>query len=370
MLIDPGPLPATLAASTDISKVMRIEYGADALYMEMGEQSRLGWLAWNEAWGEELYHDVGVFLPTRRPMSEGEYEYESYKLLLARGHRPYRLDGDEIARLFPAWKADLYVDGFFNPEGGYVESGRVVTNLIETARAEGIAVREGQTAARLIEEGSRIVGVQTCEDERFEAGSVLVAAGAWTGLLVPELGEVFKTPGMPIFHLKPRDPTLFQPPSFPVFICDIVNIGWYGFPLHPREGVVKLAHHGVGQILHPENDARVVTEEDERRLRDFLREALPSLIDAEIVYTRRCLYCDTPDTNFWIDRHPERAGLTIAAGDSGHAFKFGPVLGGIIADAVEGKQNAYLPRFRWRSASSVARGGDAARSHVDPGSHS
>lgn len=367
-LIDPGPLPARLAASTDISKVVRMEYGADALYMALGEEARRGWLAWNAEWGEELYHDVGVFLPTRTPMSPGEYEYESYQLLLARGHSPQRLDAAAITRRFPAWKPGLYIDGFLNPEGGYVESGRAVSRLVEAARAAGVTIREGQTASALLRHGARVTGAQTREGENFTAGMVLVAMGAWTGLLVPDLGEVFKTPGMPVFHLKPRDPALFTPPSLTVFIGDIANTGWYGFPLHPREDVVKLGHHGIGVMLHPETDERVVTADDERSLRAFLRETLPALADAEIVYTRRCLYCDTPDTNFWIDRHPALAGLAVAAGGSGHGFKFGPVLGGIIADAVEGKSNNYLPRFRWRGEEDARAGeGDASRSHVQPG---
>jgi glycine/D-amino acid oxidase-like deaminating enzyme len=367
-LIDPGPLPHPLAESTDISKVVRMEYGSDALYMELGEKSREGWLRWNDDLGEQLYYDVGVFVPTRRPMQPGEYEHQSYQLLLKRGHRPERLTADEIIRRFPAWTPGLYSDGFFNAEGGYVLSGRAVARLVEIARREGVTIHEGQTADHLIEQGGRILGVQTREGSQFHAGHVLIAAGAWTGLLVPELAGIFTTPGMPVFHLKPADPRQFEVPQFTVFIGDIANTGWYGFPLHPREGVVKLGHHGIGQMLHPEKDARLVGDSDERSLREFLRETLPGLAEAEIVYTRRCLYCDTPDSNFWIDRHPGRDGLSVAAGGSGHGFKFGPVLGGIIADAVEVRPNPYLPRFQWREAGPAHSGeGDASRSHVLPG---
>jgi sarcosine oxidase / L-pipecolate oxidase len=112
-----------------------------------------------------------------------------------------------------------------------------------------------------------------------------------------------------------------------------------------------LAHHGVGQVLHPEQDERLVTDSDVERLRTFLLATFPALCDAPLVYTRRCLYVDTPDGDFWIDRHPQRAGLTVASGDSGHGFKFAPILGGLIADAVEGKPNRWLSRFRWRDVS-------------------
>ena len=83
-------------------------------------------------------------------------------------------------------------------------------------------------------------------------------------------------------------------------------------------------------------------------MRKFVHETFPALDDAPIVYTRICLYCDTNDGDFWIAPDPDRRGLIIATGDSGHGFKFAPVLGEIIADAVEEKANPLLQKFRWR----------------------
>jgi glycine/D-amino acid oxidase-like deaminating enzyme len=67
------------------------------------------------------------------------------------------------------------------------------------------------------------------------------------------------------------------------------------------------------------------------------------------------------DEHFWIAQHPSRPGLTVAAGGSGHAFKFAPVLGSIIADAVEGRQNPILQKFRWRILSPDTVGEEATR---------
>ena len=77
---------------------------------------------------------------------------------------------------------------------------------------------------------------------------------------------------------------------------------------------------------------------------------------------RGCAYCDTHDGHFWIARDPEREGLVVAAGDSGHGFKFAPVLGEVIADAVEGKDNPLLDKFRWRPEVGAGTGTDVARS--------
>lgn len=362
-LLDPGPLPHPLAASTDISKVVRIGYGADEFYMALGEEALRGWRRWNEEFSEPLYHNVGVTMLARAPMEPGGYEYESYQLLLKRGHSPERLNADEISRRFPAWKPGSYVDGFYHSDSGFAESGRVIETLLNIAQRQGTTLLPGQTFSAFIESDNRVTGIRTREGEMFHADHVLIAAGAWTPFIVPELMPHMRSTGHPVFHLVPPHPELFTPPNFAVFTADVAKTGWYGFPLHPHAKVVKIASHGVGQLLHPETDARVVTPDDEAHLRAMLRETFPDLADAPIVYTRRCLYNDTKDEDFWIARHPQREGLTIAAGDSGHGFKFAPVLGGIISDAVEGRENPWLHRFRWRDISTVTLGKEEARFH-------
>ncbi|MEJ5246167.1 MAG: FAD-dependent oxidoreductase [Caldilinea sp.] len=347
-LIDPGPIPHPLAASTDVSKVVRMEYGADRQYLHMADRSIDGFWAWNEEFGETFYHNTGVLMMARQPMQPGEYLYESYHALIAEGHRPERMDSEKLRSRFPAWNAERYVDGFFSARGGYVESGRLMAALQQKAQREGVRIHAGQTAERFLSEGNRVIGVRTREGETFAADATLVAAGAWTHHLLPELASAIKATGHPIFHLKPLDPTLFAVPKLVTFTADVEHTGWYGFPLL-REGVVKVANHGVGVVLHAEKDERVVYPEDFARLRAFLAETFPALLDAEIVYTRRCLYSDTLDGHFWIDYHPDRQGLIVAAGGSGHAFKFAPVLGPLTADVVERKSNAWAERFRWRT---------------------
>ena len=91
-----------------------------------------------------------------------------------------------------------------------------------------------------------------------------------------------------------------------------------------------------------------MTPQEEKGVRGFVDKTFPALTDAPIVFTRICLYCDTHDGHFWIAPDPERNGLVVAAGDSGHGFKFAPLLGDLIADVVEGKNDPVLKKFRWR----------------------
>ena len=365
-VLEPGPIPHPLAASTDISKVIRMEYGSDEAYMALTERAIEGWRAWNERWSAEgtgpLYHETGVLMISQARMTEGGFEHESYKMLLKRGHAPERMDAETIALRFPAWSSGRFVDGFFHATGGYAESGKVVEALARMAEQEGIALLEGREVESLINDGGRVTGARDQNGEELSADEVVIAAGAWTGKLVPELAKAISATGHPIFHLKPAQPELFEAERFPTFTADVARTGYYGFPING--GVVKIANHGLGTGIDPDAP-RSLTMQDEQRLRSFLGDTFPALAEAEIVYTRLCLYADTQDEDLWIARHPDREGLTVASGGSGHGFKFGPALGSIIADAVEQKENELLEKFRWRPDVMMDHGREAARCHVD-----
>jgi glycine/D-amino acid oxidase-like deaminating enzyme len=360
-LLDAGPVPHPLAASTDISKVVRIEYAADEMYASLAEEAREGWLTWNQGlFPSPLYHETGATFLTSEPMAPGGYEYENFRMLSARGHAPQRLSAADIRRRFPAWNADRYVDGYVNPKAGFVESGKVIECLAGLARSREIDLRTGTPVTAVSTETGR-GKVRLASGETLAADVVVTAAGAWTPTLLPELAGVLRPTGQPVFHLLPADPARFSPPRFVVFGADSSRTGWYGFPAHPDTGVVKIANHGPGWPVDPAHDPRTVDDSHVQRLREFLANTFPELAGAPVVYTRCCLYCDTPDEHFWISQHPENPALTVAAGDSGHAFKFAPVLGQLIADAVEGRPNATGDRFQWRTFVAGSMGQEASR---------
>lgn len=324
-LMDPAPIgtPHEQAESTDISKVVRIDYGADEDYTALGEQSLALWRQ------SPLFHETGVMFVSRVPMSG--FELDSYTTLRRRGHALERLDANAIADRFSAWKRGSYVDGYFNPVGGWAESGAVVAAWNAEARREGVVVRS-----------ERVTSLD------LDADLIVVAAGSWAPTLLPELAPYLRAVGQPVYHLQPSDPSLFEASRLPVFCADISRTGYYGFPLH--RGVVKIANHGIG-----------TTHVLDEPLREMLRSTFPSLVDAPIVARRICTYCDTVDGNFWIARHPANPKLVVATGGSGHAFKFAPVLGDIIAAITLGESHPLEAKFRWRTDASPAV--EAARFH-------
>ncbi len=358
-IVDPGPVPHALAESTDISKIARLDYGADETYTTLMERSLEAFRRYNGRLPRPLFHETGVLFVSRSPMAPGSFEYECFHMLTRRGHQLERLEATEIRRRFPAWQGQ-YVDGYFNAQGGYVESSKFVAALLDEAVAAGVQLMVGEKIARIENEHGRVTGVVSASGQTLRADQVVIATGAWTTDLLPELSGALRSMGQPVFHLRPENPELFRPEVFPVFGADISRTGYYGFPIN-QDGVVKIANHGIGRAMHPESSERQVTPDEERSLRGFLAETFPSLSNAPIVYTRVCVYGDSRDEHFWISRHPDIEGLVVAAGGSGHGFKFGPVIGDLVADALFGVDNQMLKKFRYRPDITAEHGDEPAR---------
>lgn len=345
-LLEPGPIPHPDAASTDISKVIRLDYGKDELYLHMMAEALPLWRQWNEELGETIYHETGVLYFTLDGMQANDFEYESYLLLQKHGHPTERLNSAEIRKRYPAWNADLYPDGYFNPQGGWAASGRVVTLLAERALQAGVHIVQNVGFKQLLETSGRVTGVLATDNKQYHADQVIFCTGSWTPVLLPYLADVMWPTAQAVFHFKADQLSLYQPPQFPVWTADVGKTGWYGFPAQ-NDGTLKIANHGVGWQQDPRLP-RQVPAETEERFRAFLVESLPGMAKAPKIFERLCFYCDTFDGDFWIDHDPQRPGLLISAGGSGHAFKFTPLLGRVTADVMEGKPNPYAARFAWR----------------------
>ena len=117
-VLDPGPIPGPSAASTDVSKIVRADYGADHLYTDMAEAALAGWDRWNARWQPPLYHQDGFVVLASESMAPGGFEYESFENLRRRGQPVERLTRPDRASMVPAWSAIAYPDGYLNRRAG------------------------------------------------------------------------------------------------------------------------------------------------------------------------------------------------------------------------------------------------------------
>lgn len=340
VLIDPKPAPNSRASSTDISKLIRMDYGNDRAYTAMMDQCFFGWALWNQRWRRPLYHETGMLMLSGESLRRGQFEGDSFFAL--QDHpacAPVRVTASEIERR--GWRG--YVDGYLNPRAGWAESGEVVRTLTEEAESCGVVIRQASVLG--LEGDTRVAGLHTTGGT-VDAACVVVATGAWIPTLLPELADRISVVGQPVLHFR-SDSTQWRAGAFPPWAADIAQTGWYGFP-GLNDGTLKIANHGPGVPCDPANTPGV-PEAWEGRCRRFLEAHLPALATAPLVGSRLCLYADSFDGDFFIARHPHRSGLVVSGAGSGHGFKFAPLLGSLTADAVEARPNPWLRRFRWRS---------------------
>ena len=116
----------------------------------------------------------------------------------------------------------------------------------------------------------------------------------------------------------------------------------YGFPMSGDSMGLKIAHHARGPVTHPDRINRDHQPDDEDSVRNFIRTFMPAA-DGPLLALRTCMYTNSRDSHFIIDRHPHHERVSLACGFSGHGFKFASVIGQILADLATGDGQTDLP---------------------------
>ena len=166
----------------------------------------------------------------------------------------------------------------------------------------------------------------------YHANQLVFCGGPWTAQLVQDLGVPLVVTRQVLAWVWPPDPARFALGRFPVWAIDHLDgTLHYGFPMMPDVPGFKIAHHAPGQSTTPDGVDRNPQPADEQSFRPALSTMIPSA-DGPLLSMKVCLYTNSPDHHFIIDRHPHHPGVTLACGFSGHGFKFASVVGQILAD--------------------------------------
>ncbi|MEO5941708.1 MAG: FAD-dependent oxidoreductase [Candidatus Limnocylindrales bacterium] len=164
------------------------------------------------------------------------------------------------------------------------------------------------------------------------AGELVLTAGPWTASLVADLRLPLVVERQPVCWFDPAVPVSeVSVGRLPVWLMATEDDGtFYGFPNDPELGL-KVSHHHSGVVADAETVDRAVADGDVERIRAFIRARMPAA-DGRLRASTVCLYTNTPDDEFIIDRHPVAPGVAFASACSGRGFKFAPLLGDILAD--------------------------------------
>jgi glycine/D-amino acid oxidase-like deaminating enzyme len=215
--------------------------------------------------------------------------------------------------------------------------------MAAAARAGGVEIREHEPVRRW---GVGDGGVWAETDTgRVTGDRLIVAAGSWAGPLLAELDLPIAVLRKTLFWLEPTDPSRFEPSRFPVFIADRPGLEFYGFPIHGQPGL-KCANHAGGEPTTADTVDRTVHAEEFPEILDAAGWLFgPEHFTGRVLSSAVCLYARTLDSHFIVDRHPEHPNVVIAAGFSGHGFKFTPAIGELLVQLAYGELASTLPLF-------------------------
>jgi monomeric sarcosine oxidase len=254
------------------------------------------------------------------------------------------LSQDDIARRYPGFRLPDGCQAIFEREAGYLLVEACVLRHVERARQAGARYIEEEVLQWAAHAGG--VTVQTAR-ETYQADRLVIAAGAWAGSLLGQLGVALRVVRKHLHWYACDDPRYFAAAGCPAFFYELGGY-YYGFPQIDARGVKVAEHHGGTPVTNPLHDARDVEPDEQARVETFLRQMLPGVSHRATDHAV-CYYTLSPDEHFIVDRHPEHERVVFAAGLSGHGFKFTTVLGEILADlSLEGRSPLPIEFLRCR----------------------
>lgn len=219
--------------------------------------------------------------------------------------------------------------GFLRPE---------LAVLLAAAAAEqaGAAV-ERYTRIDAIEPGADGVTVHA-DGMKRRFDRVVVAGGAWSGRLLPQLTPWIQPRRLVMTWFAARQPELFTPERFPIFVRSSGSVDMSGMPSVDGAGV-KISGNSGSAISDPDSLNRTVPATDLKSVRDAVGRLLPGLYPDPI---RVSAYMDgyTPDGHALVGALPGNDRVIVLTGFSGHGFKMSPAMADIAADLLlDGKTN-------------------------------
>ena len=234
------------------------------------------------------------------------------------------LDPAAVRGLCPYLNTDDLLGATYTPRDGYADPYLCATAIAARARDLGVEIRQQHEVRDFLRDGGRVRGV-TAGNETFEARAVVIATGAWSGV-------VGKLAGVDI-PVRPHRRHKFMTAPFPAELIPAAT----PFVIDPHRNF-SLRRECVGLLLgHGRRDEpdTFSTEIDRSLEPGVVERAIhraPVLADATLMRAYAGLYEMTPDQTGIVSAVPGVEGLHVIAGFSGHGFMHGPIAGQLMAE--------------------------------------
>lgn len=329
-------------SSQDHSRIIRRSYH-DPIYMALASASYDVWAEVEAESGVQVVVKTGG-LDLEMLGTSGPKDLSHCAMSMAEHGVPFEeLNAREVMERFPQFTLPEDARGLYQADGGLVDARKANAVHVALARLRGATVIDN-CPVRAVRPNGNGVEVVT-DDGTFTAARVIIAAGAWSNIVLGSLGiewpltvtqeqvTYFATP-----HLRE-----FAPGRFPVWIWRGPQ-GFYGFPIY-GEIATKAGQDAGGDEVTAETRTFERNERTHERLIQFLEAHIPAFLGPEL-FTKTCLYTMPPDRHFVLDHVPGYPQITIAV-DGGHAFKFASLIGKILSQlALDGRSDYSIAPFR------------------------
>lgn len=329
------------------SRIIRKAYFEHPDYVPLLEKAYENWKALEKETGQQLYFKTGLLYAgnAANEIIKGvKLAASLYNIELE------QLDSKDVDNRFPQFNFPGNCDVLLEPQAGFLPPEKAIRLYASEAKKLGATIHSNEKVADWSKgtpsekkDGNNII-VKT-DKQIYHCNKLIITAGAWAGKMIPGLSDKIKVTRQFVAWIKTKNDEQFALNNFPCWMIgdDDKHGCYYGFPLLDTKKFgepagLKLAHHFPMQITDPDNVNRQTTEEDFENVKYCLNKYLPGVFDS-VLHTKICLYANSPDENFIIDKLPGyEENVSIACGFSGHGFKFASAVGEILADlAIEGK---------------------------------
>lgn len=251
------------------------------------------------------------------------------------GLRHEVLDAAEIRRRFPAFRPQADEVAVYEAEAGYVRPEAGILAHLLLALTAGAEAHFEDPVTGVHASAGRVL-VETKAGGQYRARRAILSLGAWSSRLLDDWTLPLSVERQVLTWIQPPriDPFLLS--RFPVYVWELPGrVHIYGIPTLDQRTVKGSIHH-QGQLTTADALDRTVAPSEVERYLDLVTPKIPDL-GQQVSRTSACMYTNTPDGHFAVGMHPHHPELVVAAGFSGHGYKFSPVMGEILADlATEG----------------------------------
>ena len=318
------------------SRIIRKAYFEHPDYVPLLEGAYENWKDFERETGEQLYYKTGLLYAgnsTNEIIKGVKLAASLYNIELE------NLNADH----YPQFNFPESFEILFEPEAGFITPEKAIRLYAAEAKKNGATIHSNEKVIEWRKDEKNIV-VKT-NNNIYHCQKLLITAGAWAGKMIPGFSDKIKVTRQFVAWIKTKNDKQFELNNFPCWMIgdDDKHGCYYGFPLLDTKKFgepagLKLAHHLPLQITDPDNVNRQTTKEDIENLKYCLEKYLPGAFHS-VLHSKICLYANSPDENFIIDKLPgHEENVSIACGFSGHGFKFVSVVGEILADlAIDGK---------------------------------